>query len=70
MWTTDNKKFAFIDGKPYTALQVEVFKDDHPMYEYEEMVMTEKENEEMLRNQKIKKGDWFNTLKLNDKIKG
>ena len=63
MWTKDNKKFAYIDGKPYTALEVEVFKDDHPMYEYEEIVMTEKENEEMLRNQKIKKGDWFNTLK-------
>lgn len=61
MWTTDNKKFAYIDGKPYTALEVEVFKDDHPMYEYEEIVMTEKENKEML-----KKSNWFSVLKGND----
>lgn len=63
-WTTKSKKFAFIDNKLYSAAELEIFKDDHPMYDYEEKVLTEKENMDRLKSSDLKKADWFNVLKI------
>lgn len=66
-WTTKSKKFAFIDNKLYSAAELEIFKDDHPMYDYEEKVLTEKENIDRLKSSDLKKADWFNVLKIDMK---